>query len=202
MNVNLELPALPAGRLADLQIARDIIDWNQAAGGGASYRRTDLISRWELPVPVFLSDPIERDRVVDALDYWRGAVGISYVIVSTDSLPRLLIRPGTDGLATQGGGRALIDGTTSTNRPNSGLAVFEPGGGAYCRSISSVSCRCLYRHEIGHVLGHIGHSVDGVMGTCAEDQLAARSRAMMATLYSLPHGARVGADGTWWVQLE
>ncbi len=35
--------------------ALDIVTWNMTATGGASYRRQDLICRWELPVRVYLA---------------------------------------------------------------------------------------------------------------------------------------------------
>jgi hypothetical protein len=110
--------------------------------------------------------------------------------------PRLLIRAGTDGLASQGGGRGLIDGVyVEDNQARSGLVVFEPGGGQYCR-LSAAWCRYLYRHEIGHALGFLGHSDVGLMrGT--PDELTDRERRMMLSLYALPHGARVQPNGHW-----
>ena len=35
--------------------ALDIVTWDMTATGGASYRRQDLICRWELPVRVYLA---------------------------------------------------------------------------------------------------------------------------------------------------
>jgi hypothetical protein len=133
--------------------------------------------------------------VIDALDYWQSAAGITYVLIENSMEPRVLVRPGTDGLAPQGGGRGLIDGTYDDNRARSGLVVFEPGGGRYCRT-SPASCRYLYRHEIGHALGFLGHSNAGLMWT-GPDTLTGRERRMMAALYSLPHGAIVESDGRW-----
>jgi hypothetical protein len=193
-------PSPAAGRIEDAQAAADIVAWNMDAVGGASYRRQDVICRWELPVSVYLQGDPDRAAVLDALDYWQAAVGIRYVLAATDVLPRLLIRPGTDGLAPQGGGRGGVDGTFPNNRARSGLVVLEPGGGQYCRS-SATSCRYLYRHEIGHALGFFGHSNGGVMAG-GPDVLSDRELRMMRALYSLPHGAQVQADGSWVVVLQ
>ena len=43
-----------SGRIEDAQAARDIIEWNMNAEGGASFRRRDVICRRELPAPVYL----------------------------------------------------------------------------------------------------------------------------------------------------
>ena len=42
------------GQLVDLQAAQDVIDWNMNATGSASYRERGIITRWELPVRVYL----------------------------------------------------------------------------------------------------------------------------------------------------
>jgi hypothetical protein len=139
---------------------------------------------------------LDRAAVVDALDYWQAAAGITYQLIDASVEPRVLIRPGTDGLAPQGGGRALIDGTyPDNNRARSGLVVFEPGGGQYCR-LSAAWCRYLYRHEIGHSLGFLNHSDAGLMNA-TPDTLTDRERRMIVELYSLPHGAVVEPGGGW-----
>lgn len=138
-----------------------------------------------------------REAIVEALDYWSAQAGITYVLVQDDEEPRLLIRPGTDGLAPQGGGRALVDGTFPDNRARSGLVVFEPHGGDWCDgSSTSSSCVYLHRHEIGHTLGFLGHSVTGLMAS-GPPVLTDRERNMIVALYSLPHGAVVKPDGSW-----
>jgi hypothetical protein len=141
---------------------------------------------------------LDREKVVAALDYWREAAGITYVLIDQDEGPRLLIRPGTDGLAPWGGGRGLVNGTApDDNRATSGLVVIQPGGGSFCAVPTSQTCRSLYRHEIGHGLGFSGHS--GLVGLMqsGSDQLHPRELAMFGGLYSLPHGARPSRDGTW-----
>ena len=139
---------------------------------------------------------LDRAAVIAALDYWQSAAGISYVIVTAPDEPRMLIRPGTDGLAAQGGGRAVLDGTyPEDNRARSALVVFEPGGGQWCQT-SALSCRYLYRHEIGHNLGFLDHSESGLMRS-GTDTLTDRELRMIRSLYSLPHGARVESTGQW-----
>jgi len=153
--VDFELSTAQSGRIADLQAAADIVALNMEASGGGSFRRKDLICRWELPVPVYLDaslNTVDRGRVIAALDYWQAVGGLTYTIVPSNTLPRLLIRSGTDGLAPWGGGRALVDGTFSNNRTRSALVVYEPNGGTYCQA-SAAQCDYLFRHELGHTLG-------------------------------------------------
>lgn len=153
------------------------------------------------PTPAPPGEPsiwtLDREKVIAALDYWREAAGLTYVLINEDVGPRLLVRPGTDGLAPWGGGRGGVDGTAADNRATSGLVVIEPGGGSYCESPNSEWCRYLYRHEIGHALGFSGHS--GLLGVMQSgtDQLHPRELAMIRGLYSLPHGAVPFGDGSW-----
>ena len=76
------------------------------------------------------------------------------------------------------------------------IAAFVSGG-TYCAAPGSSSCRYLYRHEIGHTLGFIGHS--GLIGLMqsGSDVLHERERRMVVALYQLPFGARVEPDGQW-----
>jgi hypothetical protein len=51
------VPATGAsGKLDDVQAALDVIAWNMTAEGGASYRQLGTITRWELPVRVYLQE--------------------------------------------------------------------------------------------------------------------------------------------------
>jgi hypothetical protein len=189
-------PVVQLGKLDDLQAAQDIIDWNMHASGGSSYRKTDRICRWELPVPVYIQAGADRERVIGALDYWASQTIITYRLLTTDTMPRLLVRSGTDGLAAWGGGRSVLDGTNADNSARSGLVVFEPGGGTYCTNGPlSASCLYLYRHELGHTLGIYVNTDAGLMGSATN--LSDREKRMLAALYSLPHGAAVEADGSW-----
>jgi hypothetical protein len=43
-----------SGRLDDVQAALDVIEWNMNASGGSSFRELGIITRWELPVRVYI----------------------------------------------------------------------------------------------------------------------------------------------------
>jgi hypothetical protein len=129
----------------------------------------------------------DRAAVIDALEYWKSTIGIDYVIVESNTLPRLLIRTGTDGLGSADA-RGVIDATGASNAATSGLVVIRPG----------VSHRGVHRHEVGHALGFFDHSQDGLMApNVAVETMSARERAMMTALYAITPGAAVQSNGTW-----
>jgi hypothetical protein len=186
---------LPPDRIAGA-IAPDIIQYNQDAQGGASFRQLGVITRWELPIPVFVDGGVSRQAVIDALEHWRAHTGITYLITTENTEPRLLVRTGTDGLGSAAA-RGLVDGTYDDNSARSGLVVLRPEL-AECPG----DCRYLFRHELGHAIGFFGHLVErpSVMGGGSDDLIPREAR-MIRTLYSLPHGARVEPDGSFRVVL-
>jgi hypothetical protein len=135
--------------------------------------------------------------VMDALDYWTSTVGITYTLVSSDALPDLLIRPGTDGLGSATARGGIFGATPGTNQAQSGLIVILPSFGSSC-SATVLTCRELFRHEVGHGLGYLDEPSTGLMSAFPNtDVLSDREKNMMLALYSLPFGAAVHADGTW-----
>ena len=190
-----------SGRITDLQAARDIITHNQTSIGGSSFRSLDCITRWDLPIAIYVDSSINKDNVDEAMRYWQSAAGLNYFITGTNQEPRILIRQGTDGVGTGPGGyrgRGLIDGTYSNNRARSGLVVLGPEA-ADC-NLSDRNCVYIFRHEIGHALAFLGHDDSG--GLMASNgagniNLSQREINMMRELSKLPHGARVEPNGTW-----
>jgi hypothetical protein len=126
--------------------------------------------------------------VADAVSYWSSVIGVPVVTIATDTLPRVLFREGTDGLAATSAGRGGVDGVDAANGATSGLIVIRPGN----RVLR------LYRHEVGHALGFFDHSEAGLMAAgSGPDAVTDRERRMMVALYSLDAGTRVETDGTW-----
>jgi hypothetical protein len=193
-------PSTVDGRISDLQAARDIIQYNQSAQSGGSFRDRTVISRWELPVPVVVDSSIAAENVRQALEYWATRAGITFNVVNIEP-PRSFFRAGTDGLGTVAIGRALVDATFPNNRIRSTLTVIHPDY-ASCEFASTETCAQLYLHEVGHALGFLDHLVGvGLMAASGPGRREATAREvnMMRELYRLPHGARVQSDGTWQV---
>lgn len=195
-------PGAPRSGSIDPAVAADIIAFNQQAEGGASFRERGIITRWELPISVFVAPTVDRDRAEAALKYWESATGIRYVIVGSDQAPRIVFREGTDGIfvVERGfGARSGIDGTFADNRARSGFVVLNAVA-AHC-SATDPLCVYIYRHELGHALGFLAHDPipRGLMSEIGDRStiLDPREIEMMRQLYALPHGARVEPDGSW-----
>ncbi len=140
---------------------------------------------------------LDQASVIDALTYWAATAGITYTLLDADTPPRLLIRPGTDGLGTAIA-RGGIDGVVAgTNQAQSGLIVILPSFESTCAP-TYLSCRAAFRHEIGHGVGFLGEPPTGMMSAYPDtDVLSDQEKKMMVALYSLPIGAALNADGRW-----
>jgi hypothetical protein len=181
-----------SGVITNPQAVADIITYNQNAVAGSSFRRTNVITRWELPVPVFVDASASQTVVEQSLRYWQSLTGITFGIVG-NAEPRIFVRTGTDGLGAATG-RGVVDGVYADNRARSALVVIVPTLGS-C-NFADVACAVVYEHELGHALGMLDHTAGGGIMS-GGTQASAREIALLTELYRLPHGAHVDPDGSW-----
>ena len=191
-----------SGRIESLDVAADLITYNQAVNVGLSIpvegaieRSPGVITRWELPIPVYVAPSIQGNCVQDAMDHWKSVTGIPWVTVAADAEPRVTVRAaGADELNVSAGS-GLVYRTYADNRARLGVVRILTSN-AVCTAPSE-----LFRHELGHVLGIFGHPPGGLMSSPPVGMTASsRETAMLTQLYRLPHGARIASDGTWRVQ--
>jgi len=188
-----------SGRIDNLDTAADLITYNQAANVGLSIpvegaiqRSSGILTRWELPIPVFVDPSIVGNCVAEALSYWQSVTGLPFVFVSADAEPRDTVRAAGPDELNIAIGSGLVYRTYPNNRAR--LAVVKIlTSYANCTPPSA-----LFRHELGHTLGIFGHPPGGVMGAPMVGTTATqRDINLLVQLYTLPHGARIDADGTW-----
>jgi hypothetical protein len=190
-----------SGRIDDPDTLADLLTYNQGGSvgfsipvEGAIQRSKGVITRWELPIPVYVDPSIDADCVEDAIAYWQSVTGLPFVLLGANADPRLTVRAAGSGELRVAAGLGLVYRTFPTNRAR--LAVVK----ILARNARCSSSSVLYRHELGHAIGIFGHPPGGLMsapmvGTTASQ----RDINMLVQLYRLPHGARIEADGTWTV---
>jgi hypothetical protein len=188
-----------SGRIENLDTAADLITYNQAANVGLSIpvegaiqRTPGILTRWELPIPVYVDPSIAGNCVGEALTYWQSVTGLPFVFVGADAEPRLTVRAAGSDELNIAIGSGLVYRTYPNNRARLAVAKILTSY-ANCTPPSA-----LFRHELGHTLGIFGHPPGGVMsapmvGTTASQ----REINILVQLYRLPHGARIDADGSW-----
>jgi len=191
-----------SGRIDNLDVAADLVTYNQAANIGLSIpvegaieRSPGIITRWELPIPVQVDPSIQGNCVQDAMDYWQSVTGLSHVWVAADAEPRITIRAAGSDELNVSAGSGLVYRTYADNRARLGVVKILTSY-AMCTAPSA-----LFRHELGHVLGIFGHPPGGLMSSPLVGMTASqREIAMLTQLYRLPHGSRIATDGAWAVQ--
>ena len=183
----------PTGRIENLETVADLITYHQNAVSGSSARKAGIIARWELPIPVYVDPSASAKNVEQALAYWQSVTGLSSVVLTSNTEPRILVRAGTDGLGTAAG-RGLVDGTYPNNRARSGLVVIKTDL-APC-DFSQTGCAVVYEHELGHAIGLFDHVAGGGIMS-GGSRASSREINMLVELYRLPHGAHIEPDGTW-----
>jgi hypothetical protein len=191
-----------SGRIDSLEVAADLITFNQAANigfsipvEGAIERSPGLITRWELPIPVHVDPSIQGSCVEDAMDYWQSVTGVSHVWVASDAEPRITVRAAGSDELNVSAGSGLVYRTYADNRARLGVVKILTSS-AICTAPSA-----LFRHELGHVLGIFGHPPGGLMSSPLVGMTASqREIGMLRQLYRLPHGSRIASDGAWAVQ--
>jgi hypothetical protein len=179
----------------DPETANDIIVQNQDIGSANPH--PGRILRFDTPIRVY-TDPSFRvfaDCAERAARTWQSMTGVPILMGSSDSLPRLKLE------AVQVDGSRARTLTLTVNLDNSQrdvhLIVPLQWAGMGC----SAAVEDTVTHEFGHALGILGHPDWGGVMSYAEHtgvrQPSAREIRMIVTLYSLPLGAHVNADGTW-----
>ena len=202
------IPTLPvplpgaetSGRIGDLSTAADIIMYNQSVNVGLSIpvegaieRRQGIITRWELPIPVYVAPSITGTCVPEAMSYWQSLTGLSFVLVSADAEPRITVRAaGADELNTSGGS-GLVYRTYPNNEARLGVVRI------LTTSANCVAPSYVFRHELGHTIGIFGHMPGGGVMDASRGSITASQREidLLTQLYRLPHSTSIQADGTW-----
>jgi hypothetical protein len=172
------------GRI-DPAAAADIIAYNQDVKKFNTWRETGTITRWELPVSVYVDPSVDRTKVELALKAWRDLAGLTYRFIDQDAGTRIVVRSNSaDPMGS-------ID---NTNIDNSAClaSVYIPTHSAFTVA--------LYQHELGHALGALDHIPGSLMAVHGPLVISGRETRFFAELYQLPHGAHVEPDGTWTVR--
>jgi len=188
-----------SGRIESLGTVADLITYNEAENVGLSIpvegrieRSTGIITRWELPVPLYVDPSIQGNCAEEALRYWQSVTGITYTLVGADAEPRITVRAAGPDELNIAAGSGLVYRTYSNNRARLGVVKILTSF-ANCTSPSA-----LFRHELGHVIGIFGHPPGGLMSTPSVGNTASqREIDLLVQLYRLPHGTRIESDGTW-----
>lgn len=188
-----------SGRIDNPDTAADLITYNQSVNVGISVpvegaiqRLQDSITRWELPVPVYVDPSIKGNCVEEALTYWRSVTGLSFAFVAAGAEPRITVRAAGSDELNIAAGLGLVYRTYPNNRAQLGVVKILTSD-ATCTAPS-----VLFRHELGHTLGIFGHPSGGLMSAPMVGSTASqREINMLVQLYRLPHGAQIASDGTW-----
>jgi hypothetical protein len=188
-----------SGRIDNPDTAADLITYNQAVNVGLSVpvegpiqRLQDSITRWELPVPVYIDPSIKGNCVEEALTYWQSVTGLSFAFVAAGAAPRITVRAAGSDELNIASGLGLVYRTYPDNRAQLGIVKILTSA-ATCTAPSA-----LFRHELGHTLGIFGHPAGGLMSSPMVGSTASqREIDILVQLYRLPHGTQIASDGTW-----
>jgi hypothetical protein len=191
-------PTGDAGRIESLGTVADLITYNQAENVGLSIpvegrieRATGLITRWELPVPLYVDPSIQGNCAEEALRYWQSVTGITFTLVGADAEPRITVRAAGPDELNISAGSGLVYRTYPNNRARLGVVKI-------LTSFANCTSPSLFRHELGHAIGIFGHPPGGLMSSPSVGTTASqREIDLLVQLYRLPHGTRIESDGTW-----
>jgi len=190
-----------SGRIESADVAADLTTYNQEANVGLSIpvegaieRSKGIITRWELPIPVYVDPSIVGNCAQDALDYWQSATGLTFALVAANAEPRIVIRAAGPDELNVSAGSGLVYRTYPDNRARLGVVKI------LTREATCSAPSALFRHEIGHAIGIFGHPPGGLMSSPLIGTTASQREINILTgLYRLPHGTQIAADGTWTV---
>jgi hypothetical protein len=188
-----------SGRIESAEIAADLLTYNQEVNVGLSIpvegaieRAKGIITRWELPIPVYVDPSIVGDCAQDALDYWQSATGLTFARVAANAEPRIVIRAAGSDELNLGGGSGLVYRTYPDNSARLGVVKI------LTREATCSAPSALFRHEVGHAIGIFGHVPGGLMSSPLIGTTASQREINILTqLYRLPHGTEIAADGAW-----